>query len=165
MNILENVIGVSEASKITKLAEGTIKNYCAAGRIQAKKIGKTWVIDKIKLGEWTKMKTLNYNGLDLVDKQVDVEIKVKDFEEVLRIYESVKYDDTDYENRPDNLTDELTKDLGLYLEEALQDDDETIVFGYVNRDTNEDDNIEFNFNVVEEDETDMVVEVEYKGRF
>jgi len=111
------------------------------------------------------MKTLNYNGLDLEDKQVDVEIKVKDFEEVLRIYESVKYDDTDYENRPDNLTDELTKDLGLYLEETLQDDDETIVFGYVNRDTNEDENIEFNYNVIEEDETDMIVEVEYKGRF
>jgi len=163
--MLENVIGVVEASKITGLAEGTIKNYCAAKKIVSKKIGKSWVIDKTKLGEWTKMKTLNYNGLDLEDKQVDVEIKVKDFEEVLRIYESVKYDDTDYENRPDNLTDELTNDLGLYLEEALQDDDDTIVFGYVNRDTNEDDNIEFNFNVVEEDETDMVVEVEYKGRF
>ena len=111
------------------------------------------------------MKTLNYNGLDLEDKQEDVEIKVKDFEEVLRIYESVKYDDTDYENRPSDLTDELTNDLGLYLEEALQDEDDTIVFGYVNRDTNEDENIEFNYNVIEEDETDMIVEVEYKGRF
>src|SRR5690625_7870328 len=97
-----------------------------------------------------KMKTLNYNGLDLEDKQVDVEIKVKDFEEVLRIYESVKYDDTDYENRPDNLTDELTNDLGLYLEEALQDDDETIVFGYVKRDTHEDENTELYINEIEE---------------
>ena len=46
---LENVVGVEEAAKILKLAPGTIKNQCAAGRIPAKKIGKTWLIDKNSL--------------------------------------------------------------------------------------------------------------------
>src|SRR5690625_6604520 len=104
--MLENVIGVVEASKITGLAEGTIKNYCAAKKIVSKKIGKSWVIDKTKLGEWTKMKTLNYNGLDLEDKKEDGEIKEKDFEEVLRIYEREKYDEKDNEKRRENITEE-----------------------------------------------------------
>ncbi|MDR9852908.1 type I-C CRISPR-associated protein Cas8c/Csd1 [Paenibacillus sp. VCA1] len=43
---LDNVIGVEEASELWGLSPGTIKNYCAEGRISAKKIGKTWVIDK-----------------------------------------------------------------------------------------------------------------------
>jgi Helix-turn-helix domain len=43
---LDNVIGVEEASKIWGLSAGTIKNYCAEGKIISKKIGKTWVIDK-----------------------------------------------------------------------------------------------------------------------
>jgi len=47
--MLGNVIGVAEASKITGLSEGTIKNYCAAGKFEAKKIGKTWILDKVKL--------------------------------------------------------------------------------------------------------------------
>ncbi|MGG1571646.1 helix-turn-helix domain-containing protein [Fictibacillus sp. NRS-1165] len=42
-------MGVEEASRITGIPEGTIKNHCAAGKITAKKIGKTWVIDKTKL--------------------------------------------------------------------------------------------------------------------
>lgn len=43
---LDNIIGVDEASKLWGLSPGTIKNYCADGKIIAKKIGKTWVIDK-----------------------------------------------------------------------------------------------------------------------
>lgn len=43
---LDNIIGVEEASKLWGLSPGTIKNYCADGKIIAKKIGKTWVIDK-----------------------------------------------------------------------------------------------------------------------
>lgn len=56
--MLDKIIGVSEASKITGLAEGTVKNYCANGNIEAKKIGKTWVINKIKLEENVKMKNI-----------------------------------------------------------------------------------------------------------
>jgi excisionase family DNA binding protein len=46
---LNQVIGVEEAAIILGLSPGTIKNKCAAGEIAAKKIGKTWVIDKSKL--------------------------------------------------------------------------------------------------------------------
>jgi excisionase family DNA binding protein len=44
--MLENVIGVDEASKLWGLSPGYIKNLCAEGKIIAKKIGNTWVIDK-----------------------------------------------------------------------------------------------------------------------
>jgi len=47
--MLENIIGVEDAAKILGLSPGTIKNKCASGEIEAKKIGKTWVIDKTKL--------------------------------------------------------------------------------------------------------------------
>ncbi|PFE03802.1 DNA-binding protein [Bacillus sp. AFS023182] len=44
-----NVIGVHEAASILKVSPGHIKNLCATGKIVAKKIGKTWVIDKSRL--------------------------------------------------------------------------------------------------------------------
>lgn len=44
--MLENVIGVEEAAKLWGLSPGYIKNLCADGKVKAKKIGKTWVIDK-----------------------------------------------------------------------------------------------------------------------
>jgi excisionase family DNA binding protein len=44
--LLENIIGVEEAAKLWGLSAGHIKNLCADGKIEAKKIGKTWVIDK-----------------------------------------------------------------------------------------------------------------------
>lgn len=43
---LENVMGVEKASKIWGLSSGYIKNLCSEGKIKAKKIGNTWVIDK-----------------------------------------------------------------------------------------------------------------------
>lgn len=46
---LENIIGVDEAAERLGLSPGTIKNMCAAGRINAKKIGKTWVLDETNL--------------------------------------------------------------------------------------------------------------------
>ena len=48
---LKNIIGVDEVAKIVCLASGTVKNYCAQGKIKAKKIGKTWVIDKTDIWE------------------------------------------------------------------------------------------------------------------
>lgn len=48
---LDNVIGVEEASEILGLSPGTVKNYCAEGKLAAKKIGKTWVLDRTKLEE------------------------------------------------------------------------------------------------------------------
>lgn len=44
--VLEKVIGVEEAAKLWNLTPGYIKNLCAEGKIEAKKIGKTWVIAK-----------------------------------------------------------------------------------------------------------------------
>jgi len=43
---LDSVVGAEEAAAMWKLTPGYIKNLCAAGRLKAKKIGKTWVIDK-----------------------------------------------------------------------------------------------------------------------
>lgn len=62
MRILDNVIGVKEASEITGLSAGTIKNYCREGKITSKNIGNTWVIDKFKLKERMKMKQ-TYNEI------------------------------------------------------------------------------------------------------
>ncbi|MEW9575482.1 helix-turn-helix domain-containing protein [Bacillus toyonensis] len=44
-----NVIGVHEAASILNVSPGHVKNLCAEGKIEAKKIGKTWVIDRSRL--------------------------------------------------------------------------------------------------------------------
>ncbi|MEW9139106.1 helix-turn-helix domain-containing protein [Bacillus wiedmannii] len=50
MNVfMHNTIGVNEAASILNVSPGHIKNMCAAGKIAAKKIGKTWVIDRSRL--------------------------------------------------------------------------------------------------------------------
>jgi excisionase family DNA binding protein len=49
--MLDNIIGVEEASKLLALSPGYIKNLCAAGKLPSKKIGKTWIIDKSKLSK------------------------------------------------------------------------------------------------------------------
>ncbi|MGG1249862.1 type I-C CRISPR-associated protein Cas8c/Csd1 [Brevibacillus agri] len=43
---LHNAIGVEEAAEIWGLSPGYVKNLCANNKIIAKKIGKTWVVDK-----------------------------------------------------------------------------------------------------------------------
>ncbi len=43
---LDFVFGAEEAAEEWPLSAGTIKNNCAEGKILAKKIGKTWVIDR-----------------------------------------------------------------------------------------------------------------------
>lgn len=45
-NVLNGIMGVEEASELWGLSPGTIKNYCAEGKVIAKKIGKTWIINK-----------------------------------------------------------------------------------------------------------------------
>lgn len=47
--MLDNIIGVEEASKLWNLSPGYIKNLCAEGKIKSKKIGKTWIIDKTQI--------------------------------------------------------------------------------------------------------------------
>jgi Helix-turn-helix domain len=46
MNILDQIMGVDEASKLWGYSPGYIKNLCAEEKVEAKKIGKTWVISK-----------------------------------------------------------------------------------------------------------------------
>ena len=46
MNILDKVIGVDEASELWGLSPGYIKNLCAEGKVEARKIGKTWILSK-----------------------------------------------------------------------------------------------------------------------
>lgn len=48
---LYNVIGVNETASLLNVSPGHVKNLCARGKIVAKKIGKTWVIDKSRLKE------------------------------------------------------------------------------------------------------------------
>lgn len=47
--VLHNVIDVHEAASILNVSPGHIKNLCAQGKIVAKKIGNTWVIDRSRL--------------------------------------------------------------------------------------------------------------------
>lgn len=46
---LDNIIGVDDAAKILNKSPGTIKNMCAEGKLDCKKIGKTWVLDETNL--------------------------------------------------------------------------------------------------------------------
>ncbi|MED1742059.1 helix-turn-helix domain-containing protein [Bacillus swezeyi] len=46
MSVLDKIMGVDEASELWGLSPGYIKNLCAAGKIECKKIGKTWIISK-----------------------------------------------------------------------------------------------------------------------
>jgi len=83
--MLKNVIGVNEASKITGLSAGTIKNYCAEGKIVSKKIGQTWVIDKNILKESFKMKK-TYEGSYVFNVNVSEDDERKIEQEVNRIH-------------------------------------------------------------------------------
>lgn len=42
---IKNVMGVDEAALTWNLSAGYIKNLCSQGKIKARKIGKTWIID------------------------------------------------------------------------------------------------------------------------
>lgn len=46
MNLSEIIMGVEEAAELWGLSPGYIKNLCAAGKLNAVKIGKTWVLEK-----------------------------------------------------------------------------------------------------------------------
>ncbi|MGW6145915.1 helix-turn-helix domain-containing protein [Bacillus mycoides] len=46
---INNTIGVHEAAFILNVSPGHVKNLCNEGKIVAKKIGKTWVIDRSRL--------------------------------------------------------------------------------------------------------------------
>lgn len=56
--LLNKIIGIKEASEITKLSPSTIKQYCINGIISSKKINHTWIIDKTKLVVWLEMKVI-----------------------------------------------------------------------------------------------------------
>ncbi|GEM_PF-2981588 len=85
---LHNVIGVNEVASILNVSHGHVKNLCAEGKIAAKKIGKTWVIDKsrlrseIKVEEKQPLLAITLSDIDSVPvvqykgKQIDNKIRV-----------------------------------------------------------------------------------------
>src|SRR5690625_141744 len=87
--MLRNVIGVNEASEITGLSAGTIKNYCAEGKIVSKKIGQTWGIDKNILKESFKM-TKTYEGSYTFNVKISKDDESKIEQEVNRIHNMLK---------------------------------------------------------------------------
>lgn len=46
MNPLEHIMGVNEAAELWGLSPGTIKNYCAEGRVKSVKIEGRWILDR-----------------------------------------------------------------------------------------------------------------------
>ena len=46
MSALNRIMGVEEAAEVLGYSPGYIKNLCADGKVAAKKIGKTWIIEK-----------------------------------------------------------------------------------------------------------------------
>lgn len=46
MSVLDHIMGVNEASELWGLKPGTIKNLCAVGKVDARKIDNRWIIDK-----------------------------------------------------------------------------------------------------------------------
>ena len=66
MSILDQIMGVEEAAEVWGYSPGYIKNLCADGKVEARKIGKTWIIAKEQNNprEETNMTTVNYNSKD-----------------------------------------------------------------------------------------------------
>ena len=62
--MLDIIIGVEEAAKLTGYKEGYLKNLCAEKKIPAKKVGNVWVIDRyteefLELYEKRKLREMN----------------------------------------------------------------------------------------------------------
>lgn len=54
--MLENIIGTVEAAEILGLSSDHVKLLCRQGKIKAKRIGKTWIIDKTLLADFKSSK-------------------------------------------------------------------------------------------------------------
>ncbi|WEG14177.1 helix-turn-helix domain-containing protein [Pullulanibacillus sp. KACC 23026] len=46
MSVLDQIMGVKEAGELWGLSADRVKAICQSGEVEAKKIGKTWIIDK-----------------------------------------------------------------------------------------------------------------------
>jgi len=46
MSALDDVMGVNEAGQLWGLSPGYVKNLCKGGKVLARQIGNTWIIDK-----------------------------------------------------------------------------------------------------------------------
>ena len=113
------------------------------------------------------MEKLNYFGMDYKDGQVDVAFHLKDFESVLSLYEQIKYSNVDLGQRPERkvIVEKLVDDLGETLEEALEDNYDTLVIGYTDIDTFKNNFISFNYEVVKSDGSDIVVKIRLKDEW
>jgi hypothetical protein len=63
-SLLNQIIGVDEAAELWGLSPGYIKNLCAGGKVNAKKIGKTWVIDRNQVNP-------KLSKTFIIDKKID----------------------------------------------------------------------------------------------
>lgn len=98
--MLNNIIGVDEAAKILKYSTGYVKNLCAKERIEAKKIGKTWVLDKTNL-EVKEMAKIFYEDIlvgEIITNRsmtVDEALNLIDFDEE-QFIQAQGFDGIDY---------------------------------------------------------------------
>src|SRR5690625_1468584 len=150
--MLNNVIGVNEATKITGLSAGTIKNYCAEGKITSKKIGQTWVIDKNILKESFKMKK-TYEGSYTFNVSISVGDNKEIEQEVNRIHNILN----DPHNQKEiNGLETLLYELELEVSESEDNvaSIESVEYGKLNTDTG------YNHFVVADVEIETVEEYE-----
>ena len=64
MNPLTHIMGVNEASELWGLSPGTIKNYCARGKVKAIKIDNRWILEKNQLNPAQPDHNKNWRGKD-----------------------------------------------------------------------------------------------------
>lgn len=98
--MLDNIIGVEEAAETLSLSPGTIKNMCAIGKLECKKVGKTWVLDKTKL-EVNKMTKVMYEDLVIGEIFTNRSLTVEEALELIGFNEEQfiadnGFDDIDY---------------------------------------------------------------------
>ncbi|MBO0961431.1 helix-turn-helix domain-containing protein [Neobacillus sp. MM2021_6] len=98
--MLDNIIGVEEAAEILGLSPGTVKNMCAAGKLESKKIGKTWVLDKTNL-EVNKMAKVFYEDILVGEVMTNRSLSVDEALDLIGFNEEKfitdnRFDDIDY---------------------------------------------------------------------
>ena len=90
---LDNIIGVGKAAEILGNTPGTIKNKCASGQLNCKKIGNTWVLDKtnleeeLQMGRTVQYETENYTVVEVNEMFMTVN---KNTEEESDLFETVE---------------------------------------------------------------------------
>lgn len=144
-NNIERLLKLETNYKIwqeTGIAQTTLGDYTKG----KSKVGNMKLDHAIKLNDYYKnnkemleMKELNFSGMEYNDKQVDVVLQVDDFEEVFAAYNRISGKDEEF----------FAKELGDGLEEAIEEDYDTISVCFKHEYNNE--CISFNYEVLDDD--------------